>query len=142
MHQDQFLQLAQWLLENRPTPAGLRSAVSRAYYSAFHTAKRFLEEMKVPLPKELQHQKIPRMLQASGDADIEATGRLLLDLLEHRKKADYELTKTEVEKESFVRLRLLDAETIIAVINTCALGKASASKRYADIKAAIQKQPV
>ena len=51
MEPQQFLYLAQGLVENGAFPVEYRNAISRAYYSVFNAGYIHLESMGFPLPK-------------------------------------------------------------------------------------------
>lgn len=61
--------------------AGARSAVSRAYYGAFHIAMRLLDELdRAPPRSGKAHNLVPQMLESAGHPDGRAAGTLLSDL--------------------------------------------------------------
>lgn len=74
--------------------ARYRSAVSRAYYGAFHLAVTFLNEVgaKVPANSEC-HQQAYQALLNSGNVHAQEAARLLDDLRTSRNEADYKLHK-------------------------------------------------
>jgi uncharacterized protein (UPF0332 family) len=74
------------------TEAELRSAVSRAYYGAFHEALALLHVCGVWLPKTEQvHVKLGFCLRDCGDLGATTAGRELEILRSRRKIADYDL---------------------------------------------------
>jgi hypothetical protein len=81
---------AQLAVKRSPGEAGYRSAVSRAYYGAFHLAESFLTDLGFKVPKGASaHGWIPQALIGSGCDDTMDAGRLLQDLHAERITADY-----------------------------------------------------
>lgn len=75
----------------------LRTAISRAYYGAFHAARMLVEECGVRFPrKELLgadiHRKVRFCLAHAGDDDVVLIVNRLDSLRERRNEADYDLT--------------------------------------------------
>jgi hypothetical protein len=136
-----FWQLADRLIQNEGCPEGFRSAASRAYYAAFHSASEFLTEMGVTIPRTAnRHDKVPAILTGTGDPAIDAAGVKLGNLREERNRADYDLSDQDAETEVFARLRLNEASDIIAAINTCRLAKGDPGGRYAKVELAARQQ--
>lgn len=76
-----------------------RSAVSRAYYSAFHFAKGFLEEFEIRISKGPSgHGEIYRYLFNCGFPAAQAAARLLDALRRDRNEADYDLDVRHFER--------------------------------------------
>ncbi|HET6882025.1 MAG TPA: HEPN domain-containing protein [Pirellulales bacterium] len=88
---DDYISLAAQLAAKRSAgEASYRSAVSRAYYGAFHLASSFLSELGFKVPKGANaHGWIPQALVGSGCDDAMDAGRLLQDLHAERITADY-----------------------------------------------------
>lgn len=83
-------------LSNSQNEAELRSAVSRAYYGAFHLAGQFLEDCGLRWPrKEIYaaeiHGKVRYCLSESANADAVLASDKLWSLRDLRNKADYNL---------------------------------------------------
>jgi uncharacterized protein (UPF0332 family) len=75
-----------------PTEAEWRSAISRAYYAAFHTAREFLIRLRFRVPAgEQAHAYLWLRLSNTGDPAADSIGRLLRDLRGRRNNADYDL---------------------------------------------------
>jgi uncharacterized protein (UPF0332 family) len=86
-----FLAVANTLAAG-PTEAEWRSAVSRAYYAAFHTARELLTRLRFRVPGgEQAHAYLWLRLSNTGDPTADAVGRLLRDLRGRRNNADYDL---------------------------------------------------
>jgi uncharacterized protein (UPF0332 family) len=79
--------------------ADFRSAVSRAYYGAYHLAVDFLISTGANPPAD--HGEIQRMLYRTGNANARMASRFLGDLQSHRVKADYHLHQKSVETAAF-----------------------------------------
>jgi uncharacterized protein (UPF0332 family) len=86
-----FLALADVLLAGS-TEAEWRSAVSRAYYAAFHVARDLMSGWGFTVPRgDRAHAYLWLRLSNSGDASVEIAGHHLKDLRSARNRADYEL---------------------------------------------------
>jgi uncharacterized protein (UPF0332 family) len=86
-----FLTVAQ-ALSAGPTEAEWRSAISRAYYAAFHTAREFLTRLRFRVPPgEQAHAYLWLRLSNTGDPKADVIARLLRDLRGRRNIADYDL---------------------------------------------------
>jgi uncharacterized protein (UPF0332 family) len=74
--------------------ADWRSAVSRAYYAAFHVACQLMEGFGFTVPNaDRAHGYLWLRLQNCGDAPVETAGRDLNDLRSERNRADYNLRR-------------------------------------------------
>lgn len=90
MNWREFLQLATRLAAEA-TEADWRTAVSRAYYAAFHVARRLLSDLKFTVPRaDRAHQYLVYRLCNSGEAVVEQAGRDLDTLRRLRNRADYD----------------------------------------------------
>lgn len=71
-----------------------RSAISRAYYAAFHVAREFLTGLRFRVPAgEQAHAYLWLRLSNTGDPKNDVIGRLLRDLRGKRNIADYDLMR-------------------------------------------------
>ena len=71
--------------------AKLRSAISRAYYAAFHQAKRFLENKEhLTIPLQNVHKFVINQFQNYPDPVRQKIGNRLQVLRGYRNQADYE----------------------------------------------------
>lgn len=88
----EFLTLAQQL-SLATTEAAWRSAISRAYYAAFHVARQLLEDLGFAVPQaDRAHAYLWLRLSNCGDPLVQKAGRGLKDLRRDRNWADYDLT--------------------------------------------------
>jgi uncharacterized protein (UPF0332 family) len=72
--------------------AELRSAVSRAYYAAFHAARDLLDSLRFAVPRaDRAHEYLYRRLNNCGLGLIVTAGRTLHSLRTRRNHADYEV---------------------------------------------------
>ncbi len=87
----EFLTLAQQL-SLAATEAAWRSAISRAYYAAFHVARQLLEDFGFAVPQaDRAHAYLWLRLSNCGDPLVQNAGRGLKDLRRDRNWADYDL---------------------------------------------------
>ena len=115
---DQFLTLSGKLVAGTQSgPAEYRTALSRAYYGAFHIAIVFLAELGITLPRD--HGEVCRCLYESGDPDCTEAGRKLSDLQSVRVRADYRLDDSTVERSLAARLGLENAHEIRSLLDRC-----------------------
>jgi uncharacterized protein (UPF0332 family) len=104
------------------TEAHHRSAVSRAYYGAFHVARRVLEELGVRLPKgEQVHAKAVYCLQDCGDANSAEAANELVALRSERNRADYDLERLVYRKRE-AATQVTKARTIVMILDQCRSG--------------------
>jgi uncharacterized protein (UPF0332 family) len=106
MNADDFLVLA-IKLSASSGEAERRSAVSRAYYGAFHWGHGVVDSCGVTLSKEaVAHKEIARCLQHCGNCDVEAAGRELDSLRSERNAADYHLDDPRFTNPKFIEIQL------------------------------------
>jgi uncharacterized protein (UPF0332 family) len=78
-------------LRDGTTEAEWRSASSRAYYAAFHVARRLLLSLAFGIPRaERAHAYLWLRLANSGHADVDLAGNRLNHLRGERNAADYD----------------------------------------------------
>jgi uncharacterized protein (UPF0332 family) len=86
-----FLPLAR-SLSNQGTEPARRSAVSRAYYAAFHVARDWLESLGFVVPSaDTCHKYLCLRLQNCGDPAVLRAGAKLDALRSVRNRADYDM---------------------------------------------------
>ena len=113
--------------------AELRSAVSRAYYGAFHEALALLHACGIWLPKTEQvHVKVGYCLRDCGDPDTAKAGRQLDILRSKRKVADYDLDDNRFADSSDARREALRARQVLETLDQCR------TKATADFRAKIR----
>jgi len=94
MNPRDFMDLA-WELLGGMKQAEWRSAVSRAYYAAFHVARGLLRQAGFAAPlAENAHAYVWLRLSNSGHPDVQIAGAKLSLLRSGRNLADYELQRT------------------------------------------------
>lgn len=86
--------------------AGARSAVSRAYYGAFHFARETLGELEVKVARNgTSHAILPQYLQSTNSTTAKDAAILLSHLHYSRNKCDYDLDDTALDQFSSAQLR-------------------------------------
>ena len=119
----QLLRLAETLVQDVHTGALLtpaleaaacRSAISRAYYAAFHVALEFLDHINVVVGQSPQaHVTVQHALNNSGDATLALVGNRLLPLYRERLAADYELAQPTPDQPARASAMLALATDVI-----------------------------
>lgn len=104
--------------------ADLRTAVSRAYYGAFHLARNLLLDCGVPLSgKDLYrvevHQKLRYCFGESGNDEAVLIGKKLGSLRDRRNEADYDLDSATFGRPSNVALEIYIAQEIAESLMRC-----------------------
>jgi uncharacterized protein (UPF0332 family) len=91
MDETGFLDLADDL-STGSREAEWRSAISRAYYAAFHKARRLLQHNGFVVPRaERAHAYLWMRLSNSNHPDVIDAGQALFDLRKARNEADYDV---------------------------------------------------
>lgn len=114
-----FIDSAKGLAESG-TPTDTRSAISRAYYAAFHAARDFFWQCEIRFSEHSPeaHTKIPQCLDNSKAQVAIDLGGLLRSLREERNGADYRMTDLRFEDQDIAALRIAIAEQILAGIDS------------------------
>jgi uncharacterized protein (UPF0332 family) len=118
-----FLEVAWSLLEGH-REAEWRSAVSRAYYAAFHIARQFLTQCGFVVPRvDRPHAYLWLRLSNSGHPDVRNAGAKLTFLRQKRNHADYDIGRPLEQMNAIDRVQiaaevveLLDAVTKEATV--------------------------
>jgi hypothetical protein len=111
MHPSAFIAIAESTASSGP--AGARSAVSRAYYGAFHIALNALKSIGVVMHGNgTSHVKTVQCLQQLPNENAKKAGQLLGDLHSYRLKADYRLEKPFQEKEQEAAYAIFQAKEV------------------------------
>lgn len=107
-----FYELAQWLVNQGRDESGLRTAISRVYYSAHHIALERLTQKNwiTPTGTGADHDSVIRELRNRRTRQLGDNLRRLLELREH---ADYHLDVALSERNSkcFLCKRIRDSAT-------------------------------
>lgn len=98
-------------------PAGARSATSRAYYGAFHTAQQILAELGVHAPRSGPgHAILANYLVNTSHETCREAGRLLSQLHFSRSKADYEVTDLRQENLADAQENVAIAQYVVEIL--------------------------
>jgi hypothetical protein len=99
-------------------PAHHRAAIGRAYYAAYCVAAEVFDRLRWPLPRSANgHDQVVRLLQSSGDAELRTAGGLLSDLRTDRNRADYDMSRTDVEKPKVAMAKVETAKLIVSELD-------------------------
>lgn len=97
-----------------------RSAVSRAYYGAFHLATSQLASWQFVVRKNAcGHQETYNLLWGSGQPDARRVASLLDDLRTERIKADYRLDDLRFQTSQMAVMCVEMAETLKRALEKC-----------------------
>ena len=115
----EFLTLARQL-SLATTESAWRSAISRAYYAAFHVARQLLEDLGFTVPHgDRAHGYLWLRLSNCSEAAVEQAGRDLNDLRRQRNSADYDLARPV--RSGIAQIHEQLATQIIRVFESAAL---------------------
>ncbi len=113
----EFLSFAKNIAPSHGAP-GRRSAVSRAYYSAFHFTLALLAELGCTFERNRNHGKVIEILnQVQHEGAKKASGSLTT-LQGNRVKADYNLQDAKAESDRFSSLSIDIAADIRSSLQT------------------------
>jgi uncharacterized protein (UPF0332 family) len=113
MEAKDYFELARKLVQMR-TEAALRSAISRGYYAAFHTAKKLVEGLGFHLPKDAAaHDKLFYLLNNAGVKSAEDAAKLLSNLRRRRNLADYDFEQKNMQTYQDCQYDLVQAAAVI-----------------------------
>ncbi|MBL8793901.1 MAG: HEPN domain-containing protein [Planctomycetia bacterium] len=111
-----FLPLASRLATGA-TESDWRSAVSRAYYAAFHVARRYFSELNFTVPRaDRAHQYFVFRLGNSSEPTVEQAGRELDTLRRLRNRADYDESPALTQSQAAASVRL--AESFVQTLDS------------------------
>jgi uncharacterized protein (UPF0332 family) len=97
-----FLTLADTWIKGA-TEAEWRSAVSRAYYAAFHEARQLLRALGFQVPRADQaHAYLWLRLSNCGDPQVQVAGAELNRLRRERNRADYDVDQTLSQSDALL----------------------------------------
>jgi len=107
-------------LVNGSVEAEWRSAISRAYYAAFHVARQLLLGMSFRVPSaDRAHGHLWMRLANAGQPDVEDAGNRLNALRRDRNRADYD-AHVSVNQAS-ARVHVRRAEEIIQALDAASV---------------------
>ena len=119
-----YLQLADELFEKN-TEASLRSAISRAYYAAYHQAKLWLEKEEPLLAKDIQstaasHDRLWKYFMRIRDfgGNYRRIADKGLSIRDYRNIADYEAELTDEYLREKAELTIQEAKHIISFLKS------------------------
>ncbi|MDZ7360695.1 MAG: hypothetical protein ONB46_08210 [candidate division KSB1 bacterium] len=119
MEGKEFLIVAQKLVQMR-SEAAIRSAVSRAYYSAFITGRKLLFELGFSLQIDASaHEQVYRLLHNAGIPIIKDIAASLKNLRLRRVQADYEMANRDFQSHLEGEVNIAHAKLIIAQLESC-----------------------
>lgn len=117
MKADEFLAVARDL-QKGTREADWRSAVSRAYYAAFHSSLALTISCGVRFGKtSAAHDKVAMCLQHSQNLEVDAAGAKLSSLRAKRNDADYDLQNLEFRSQNSASTQIMIAVEIINAVN-------------------------
>jgi hypothetical protein len=111
-----FLKVAGMLATVAGDPVGAkrRTAIGRAYFAAYNVAAEMLSVLGAPPMENAEgHNQAVRLLEVSGDEDLRTLGILLSSLRTERNRADYNMSRTDVESGNKARTATETAQEII-----------------------------
>ena len=115
----EFISVAQSLLTHPDAPAVVRSAVSRAYYGAYHYACDVLRQVGCTRTAAApRHDKGP-VLCRTKVREVRAAGQKLIDLGEQRRRADYDMHDRAIERSQNGLAALENARDIVKWLSLC-----------------------
>jgi uncharacterized protein (UPF0332 family) len=110
---EEYLVLAKELSQ-RGGEAASRSSISRAYYAAYHAARRHRGAKGAMATKSGSHGDVWRELRASGNKNWRKAGNQGKEILEYRAAADYDDAVPELTRKMYSTVRM--AEEILLLL--------------------------
>jgi uncharacterized protein (UPF0332 family) len=118
MNPRDFLILAQ-ALAGQTTEAAWRSAISRAYYAAFHVARTLLASLRFVVPRaDRAHAYLWLRLHNCGDPQVSQAGADLNALRGDRNEADYDLQSAIAP--AFAQAQVQVAQQVVQTLDAVA----------------------
>ena len=100
--------------------ASYRTAVSRAYYGAFHAARLFLIELGFkPVSNANVHAFVRHYLAGANHADACLAAGQLADLQAARNRADYDLDAPNVGTQRYAMVIVERAHRVVSALDKC-----------------------
>jgi hypothetical protein len=119
-----FLTLAK-KLSSAKSPAELRTAISRAYYSVFNFARDIINNLGYSINEGPNaHGDIKNQLSNSSDDELKQVGSNFGTLHTHRIRADYVLQDRNSENPNTARFLIALADSMIVVLDSHVKDKA------------------
>lgn len=116
MSPNEFISVATQLLAGEGE-GRLRSAVSRAYYGAFHIGKQLLSDCGVIIGIDaLAHRNVRWCLANTNEQSVKNLAKVLEHLRKARNDADYELTSTRFVDRSAAKAEVKRAVEVFTVL--------------------------
>lgn len=126
---EDFIGVATRLLAGR-SEADLRTAVSRAYYGAFHLARGFVQQCGVVIPSGPEvHKSVQWCLANAGDAELRKCADWLESLRSTRNKADYDLSDDRFTRRPNVTVHVQRAVNLATVLRSPSVSAAAPAVR-------------
>jgi uncharacterized protein (UPF0332 family) len=123
MTPDDLIQLAGNLAVNPRLGEGearFRSAISRAYYGAYHLAAALLQELQIPVRRnQTGHQQVYRCLFGCGHPNAVLAAQLLDELRSERNGADYDLSDKRFAQQRLAEDCVKKAHEVRTAIEVC-----------------------
>jgi hypothetical protein len=101
-------------LSRKGGEAATRSAISRAYYAAYHVARRHQGSKNTVVTKGGSHGAVWRALRESGNRNWRKAGNQGRDILEYRGEADNDDSVPELTRKMYSTFRM--AEEILRLL--------------------------
>jgi hypothetical protein len=126
MKAEEFIAFARKLLTLPAArcPAGFRSVTSRLYYGADHEALDFIEVELGFAHRKIddninKHQFVLEYLTGSNEEHAQDLATQLSQLHEHRKNADYDISKERFDKENCAIASVVRVDRIVRALDAC-----------------------
>jgi uncharacterized protein (UPF0332 family) len=122
MRADDFVSFASQLAAKPGGSAvSYRSAISRAYYGAYHRARLLVEQMgfRTKTGQGNEHLYLRRLLQGSDVDAADEVGTLLGNLHSSRRDADYDLDEPTVETQRHATVCAERATDLLSKLAAC-----------------------
>jgi uncharacterized protein (UPF0332 family) len=105
-----------------------RAAIGRAYYAVFNVAAELLRNANFNIPRSAAgHLEVTRLLKASENEDVMRAGSRIEDMRGMRNRADYDMTRKDVERDATAALLVADARRCIDSLDASFSGSSRAS---------------
>lgn len=125
-------------LPNTTGQAECRTAISRAYYSAFNLAGSLLDTLDIWLTNSgLCHTLLQYGLNNSGDAELQVVSQKLGTLYIERRKADYEMRNTRPEHPAHADTMNRLSDEVASAVRDCESACRSDPQKKAALATAI-----